>query len=129
MKVVRLPRGGLCVFTGAGERLVVTRDAVGRLWVDHAGGRTVVAAAGDVPTARSAPGGGDDPVVRAPAGGRLVAVLVEVGAEVAAGDPLAVVELMKTELRVGAPRAGRVVAVHARPGTAVERGAPLVTLA
>ena len=129
MKVVSLPRGGICAFTDDGARLVVTRDAEGRLWVDHSGGRSVVAAPGEMRTGRR---GGDsaasDGVVRAPAGGRVAAVLVERGAHIGAGAAVAVVELMKAEVRVPAPCAGRVEKVHVDAGDTVQRGAPIVTL-
>lgn len=60
--------------------------------------------------------------------GQVVAVLVEAGEKVAAGQPLVLLEAMKMELRVVAPYAGRVQAVRCREGDVVERGAQLVVL-
>lgn len=60
--------------------------------------------------------------------GQVVAVLVEEGQEVEAGQTLVVLEAMKMELRVVAPAAGRVRAVLCRPGDVVERGQRLVEL-
>jgi biotin carboxyl carrier protein len=129
VKVVELPRGGICVFTDDGARLVVTRDAEGRLWVDHDGGRSVVAAPGDLRAARSGgETGASDGIARAPAGGRVAAILVEPGAHVEAGAAVAIVELMKAEVRVPAPVAGRIDNVHVAAGDTVQRGAPLVTV-
>ena len=61
--------------------------------------------------------------------GQVVAVLVEEGQEVEAGQTLVVLEAMKMELRVIAPTAGRVRAVFCQPGDVVERGQQLVELA
>ncbi|MFN8039047.1 MAG: urea carboxylase [Acidimicrobiales bacterium] len=52
----------------------------------------------------------------------------EPGRVVAAGDPLVVLEAMKTEIVVAAPVAGVVHAVLAAPGHHVEPGTPLVVL-
>jgi len=60
--------------------------------------------------------------------GHVVAVLVEEGQEVEAGQTLVVLEAMKMELRVVAPVAGRVRALRCRPGDVVERGERLVEL-
>jgi biotin carboxyl carrier protein len=133
MKVISLPRGGLCVFTDDGVRMVVTRDADGRLWVDQrcgqSGARSVVEEEGGLRgTRREGEGAASDGVVRAPAGGRVTALLVELGASVEAGAALAIVELMKAEVRVPAPAAGRVVKVHVGVGESVERGAPILSL-
>jgi len=57
--------------------------------------------------------------------GRVVAVLVEEGAEVAAGQGVVVVEAMKMENEIAAEHAGTVTKVHVEPGQAVEGGDPL----
>ncbi len=68
-------------------------------------------------------------VVRAPSPAVIVALAVQEGDEVAAGDPVAVLEAMKLETTVLAPRSGRVRKVLARKGSHVGTGAPLLVLA
>ena len=60
--------------------------------------------------------------------GKVVAVLVAAGEEVAAGQPLVVIEAMKMENELTAPAAGHVKAVRVSPGQVVEGGAVLVEL-
>ena len=60
--------------------------------------------------------------------GQIRAVAVVVGADVAEGDTLVVLEAMKMELRIRAPHAGRVTAVSCKVGDVVERGQLLVEL-
>ncbi len=66
--------------------------------------------------------------VRCPSPAFVVAVLVEQGDIVRAGDPLAVVESMKMETAVTAPQDGVVSSVFVQVNTQVEAGAPLVAL-
>jgi biotin carboxyl carrier protein len=79
---------------------------------------------------RSLAGGGDKRraagVLKAPMPGLVVRVEVRPGAQVAAGDPLVVLEAMKmeNELKAGAP--GTVKSVRVAPGEAVEKGQVLV---
>ena len=70
---------------------------------------------------------GPAPLV-APMPGLIVRVQVEVGADVAAGQGLVVMEAMKMENELRATAAGRVKRVAVAPGTAVEKGAVLVEL-
>jgi biotin carboxyl carrier protein len=65
----------------------------------------------------------------APMPGRVVRVLVDAGAEVAAGQGVVVVEAMKMENELRSPRAGRVEQVAVREGQAVEAGALLLVIA
>jgi biotin carboxyl carrier protein len=60
--------------------------------------------------------------------GRVVRVLVAVGAEVSARQPVVVVEAMKMENELRTPKGGTVKEILAVPGTAVEAGAVLVTV-
>jgi biotin carboxyl carrier protein len=60
--------------------------------------------------------------VRAAMPGKVVAVLVEVGAAVERGQGLLVIEAMKMENEIAAPRAGTVAELRVRPGQAVEQG-------
>jgi acetyl-CoA carboxylase biotin carboxyl carrier protein len=53
---------------------------------------------------------------------------VEIGAHVAEGDPLCLVEVMKLFTTVHAPCAGTVRAVHASDGDLVEFGQPLLSI-
>jgi biotin carboxyl carrier protein len=66
--------------------------------------------------------------VRSAMPGKIVAVLVEEGARVRAGQGLVVVEAMKMENEIAAPRDGRVARLRVATGEAVEAGALLVSL-
>jgi biotin carboxyl carrier protein len=66
--------------------------------------------------------------VRSSMPGKVIKVLVKPGADVTAGQILAIVEAMKMENPLPAPRAGKVVQVHVEEGQAVEANQPLVTL-
>ena len=61
-----------------------------------------------------------------PLPGRVIAVRVEAGQHVDAGDELVVVEAMKMEHAIRAPAAGTVRAVLCTAGEQVDRGQPLV---
>jgi len=76
-----------------------------------------------------ATGGVHSPRVTAPMPGKVLAVRVEVGQEVAAGDPLVVLEAMKMETIVIAAAAARVVRVHVETGALVDQGQTVVELA
>jgi biotin carboxyl carrier protein len=52
----------------------------------------------------------------------VVAILVEVGAEVTVGQGLLVIEAMKMENEIAASRAGTVQEIRVSPGQAVEAG-------
>jgi biotin carboxyl carrier protein len=67
-------------------------------------------------------------LVKAVMPGVVVQVLVEVGAEVAAGEPLLILEAMKMQNEIGAPSAGVVQELHVSKGEAVSAGARLITL-
>ena len=64
----------------------------------------------------------------APIPGRIVAVMVAPGDAVKRGDPLVLLEAMKTEIRIAAPRDGIVEALGCAPGDSVDAGAELVSL-
>jgi acetyl/propionyl-CoA carboxylase alpha subunit/acetyl-CoA carboxylase carboxyltransferase component len=72
---------------------------------------------------------GDGGVVRASAPSVVLAIHVQPGDTVRAGDPLLVLEAMKTETTVVAPSAGLVKEVKVSSSTQVAAGAPLVVLA
>jgi pyruvate carboxylase subunit B len=71
---------------------------------------------------------GPAPLV-APMPGLVVRIAVAVGATVAAGEGLAVIEAMKMENELRASAAGVVTAIRVAVGQAVEKGAVLVDLA
>ena len=60
--------------------------------------------------------------------GTIVEVLVEVGSEVKAGDPVLVTEAMKMETEVQAPIAGKVVAINVAKGDSVNPDDALVEI-
>ncbi|MCA9551505.1 MAG: hypothetical protein KC933_15825 [Myxococcales bacterium] len=65
-------------------------------------------------------------MVRAPAPAVVSSIAVRSGDTVSAGDPIAVLEAMKTETTLHAPFGGRVREVMVRPNVQVGPGAPLV---
>jgi len=67
--------------------------------------------------------------VRSPIPGRVVKLLVRTGAQVAAGQPVVVLEAMKMENELRAPRAGTVQEVRCAEGAAVEAGQDLIVVA
>jgi acetyl-CoA carboxylase carboxyltransferase component/biotin carboxyl carrier protein len=70
----------------------------------------------------------DGGIVRAPSPAIVLSVAVAPGDLVAAGDRIAVLEAMKTEMPIVAPAAGRVRSVLVTANVQVEAGAPLVVL-
>jgi biotin carboxyl carrier protein len=64
----------------------------------------------------------------APIPGKVVKVHVGVDDEVAAGQPLVVLEAMKMENELVAEQAGKVIAVHVEPGQTIDAGGLLVEL-
>ncbi|MDI3242105.1 biotin carboxylase N-terminal domain-containing protein [Arthrobacter sp. AL08] len=79
-----------------------------------------------------ASGGGPAPVdpgeLRADMAGTVVKWLVEPGTEVAAGDPVVVLEAMKMETQVSAHRNGTLTGVRAEAGSVVTTGAVLALI-
>ena len=75
---------------------------------------------------RPATGSNDGPAtIASPMPGKVVAVLVKEGQQVAQGDGLVVVEAMKMENELKAPRAGTVKDLIATEGAPVDGGATL----
>jgi len=70
-----------------------------------------------------------DGSVRAPMPGKVIAVLIEKGQKVRAGQSLVVLEAMKMEQALAAPRDGEIGDIAARVGDQVIEGALLVRLA
>jgi biotin carboxyl carrier protein len=63
-----------------------------------------------------------------PMPGKIVRVLVEAGANVAAGDGVIVVEAMKMQNEMKAPKAGVIVSINAQAGTTVNAGDVLAVI-
>ena len=103
--------------------VVVTGDLI-TVFADYGIGFHVID-----PLARASAAGGDASVIEAPMPGLVKAMFATPGAEVKAGDRLAVLEAMKMEHSLLAARDGVVAEVLAKEGAQVEAGAPLVRLA
>ena len=73
-------------------------------------------------------GAGGDGTVKSPMPGRVVRLLVPLGAEVEAGAAVVVVEAMKMENELKAARKGVVSAVYVEPGNTVEAGQKLLEI-
>jgi acetyl/propionyl-CoA carboxylase alpha subunit len=132
-RVLRLPAGRLCIFWNDGSRSLVSADAAGLLWIDHFTGSRrvrhgpVAAASLSRAAAPSSVASAPSRTVTAPVGGTVARVLAAPGQEVAAGDILVVLELMKMEFSLAAPQAARVDEVRVSAGNAVQKGAVLIT--
>ena len=90
------------------------------------GGRVFTFETGD--ESAGAHAGAGSGVVRAPMPGKVVSVLVQVGATVEVGQALVVLEAMKMESTLAAEVAGRVTAVPAVAGATVAAGDLLVEI-
>jgi biotin carboxyl carrier protein len=66
--------------------------------------------------------------IKAPIPGLVTRVLVAVGQEVQAGQPLLTLEAMKMENEIQAPFTGQVRSLHARPGQPIARDELLVEI-
>ncbi len=71
---------------------------------------------------------GGDGNMTSPMPGKILKVMVEVGAEVAEGEGLLVMEAMKMEHTIKAAHAGKVVAIHYKEGDLVDGGVDLLEL-
>lgn len=111
--------GRRTLVTTAGSATAPWLFAAGRVW------RLEVAPEGSRPARAS---GADDDMT-APMPATVVTIAAGPGVQVAAGDPVIVLEAMKMELVVRAPRAGQVTAVHCRVGEIVRPGTRLAELA
>lgn len=109
---------------GRRVRVAVVRGK-GGVWVGYPGGARFLPDASSV-TARGGVAAGDS--VSAPMTAKVVQVRATVGAEVAEGDLLVVLEAMKMEYRLTAPRAGVVATVGCKEGELVDLGKTLVAL-
>jgi 3-methylcrotonyl-CoA carboxylase alpha subunit len=69
---------------------------------------------------------GADERLLSPMPGRIVSLHTSVGATVAKGDILILLEAMKVQMRLTAPRDATVASIHAHPGDLVDEGVELV---
>lgn len=112
---------------GRSHRVAVTEGAAGELTLTQAAGLVRATVNGR----RSRRGGqvagaaGEQRIV-APMPGKVLRVLVQPGQDVAARQPLVVVEAMKMENELSSPRDGRVKDVPAVEGQSVEAGRVLI---
>jgi 3-methylcrotonyl-CoA carboxylase alpha subunit len=109
---------------GARVRATVVRSGADRVIMIQGRGHRLALHDPDAAEERDVGGGS----LVAPMPGKVVAVLVEAGAEVKKGAALLVLEAMKMEHTVVSPRDGKVAAVHFAPGSIVPEGAQLVAL-
>jgi biotin carboxyl carrier protein len=63
-----------------------------------------------------------------PMPGKIVRVLVEVGAQVEAGDGIVVVEAMKMQNEMKSPKAGMIISINAEAGATVNAGDVLAVI-
>ncbi len=82
--------------------------------------------AAPIPAAAPAPAGAS--VVEAPMPGKILKLSVAVGASVASGDVLLILEAMKMENEISAPVSGTIREIRAREGDSVNTGDVLVVL-
>lgn len=101
-------------------------DADDVAWVSLDGETFRLEPATRVRTRRSSDAGWE---IEAPMPATVTDVLVQVGAQVAKGDTLVLLDAMKMELPLRASSAGRVIAVHCTVGDRVAPGRTLVDLA
>ena len=109
-----------CVETGAGGELAV--HAGGVVWRTVVNGRRAAGADG------GAAGADGEERVTAPMPGKVVRILVAPGDEVAARQPMIVVEAMKMENEMAASRAGTVKEIRVEEGMSVDAGRVLAVV-
>ncbi|WP_101652547.1 acetyl/propionyl/methylcrotonyl-CoA carboxylase subunit alpha [Brevibacterium ihuae] len=114
---------------GRRHELVLPADVL-RAAAGGAGAESGSGSGGDASSSGSGDSrtGGEGTEVTCGYAGSLVRFNVEDGAEVAAGDEIAVIEAMKMESPVTAPAAGTVALADLGPGDAVEQGQVIATI-
>ncbi len=118
---------GVDLVVGSVRRRLAVHRAAGRTFVDGPDGSSTLLDLERLPEAEppAAPWG----ALAAPMPGAVCRVLVATGDEVAAGQPLVILEAMKMEHTVRAPGAGRVAELRVGEGDQVEAGEVLAVLA
>lgn len=132
---VREPEPGVYLLLAGGDvyECRVDQNASGRGASEvHTGGHTYSTTLTDPKRLRGAQGSGADAEGRAeivaPMPGKVVRVLVEVGAQVEAGDGIVVVEAMKMQNELKSPKTGIVIELRAAPGSTVNGGDVLAVI-
>jgi acetyl-CoA/propionyl-CoA carboxylase, biotin carboxylase, biotin carboxyl carrier protein len=104
-----------------------------KMWVPETAGVVVAAAGTTAKPKRSSSGAGaggsGSGQVAVPMQGTIVKVLVAVGATVAVGESVVVLEAMKMENQINAEKAGTVTEVRVKPGDTVGAGDIVVVIA
>lgn len=117
---------------GAQHEVAVRRHGEGAYWVSTVHGSGPVEVADPLThlaaQTRGGAGGRRRQTVKAYMPGRVVALLVEEGQEVASGQGILVLEAMKMENEIRAEYDGTVTKIHVQPGQAVDMGNPLFEL-
>lgn len=116
--------GRYLVTTGDVQRTAYAVTGAGAVWVFLDGDVWVVRPEGSPRHA----GHGQDESLAAPMPARVLAVAVQPGQAVSAGEALLTLEAMKMELPIRAPRDGVVRTVSCQTGQMVAAGAQLVEL-
>lgn len=99
-----------------------------KMWVPETVGAVAKKAKKPTRAAGAAAGGGGSGEVSAPMQGTIVKVNVEVGATVAIGDPIVVLEAMKMENQITAEKAGKIAKVNVAAGDTVGAGDVLAVI-
>ena len=123
--VTGLGPGRFLVSSEGRQRVAYAANAAGATWVFLDGEVAVIAPA--VSRARTT-AADEQASLAAPMPATVVAIAVQPGQKVAAGDVLIRLEAMKMELPVRSPRDATVVAVKCREGELVQAGVPLLEL-
>lgn len=136
LEVRATPDGGFIVReAGQTGQTMIWLDDAGRPTGASVGGRafdvavqTAAEAAFEDAMAAAGPGASGSSAIKAPMPGRVVKLLVEVGDDVDADQPVIIVEAMKMENEVAATAPGRVARIEVEAGATVDAGAVLVEL-
>ena len=123
--VTPLGAGRFLVTSGGRQRVAWATQAGGAVWVFLDG---EVAVIGGAPPRGRATAADEQASLAAPMPATVIAVAVQPGQKVAAGDVLIRLEAMKMELPVRSPRDATVVAIKCREGELVQPGIPLLEL-
>lgn len=123
--VTPLGPGRFLVSRAGRQRVAYAANVAGATWVFLDGEVAVIGPA--VSHARTT-AADEQASLAAPMPATVVAVAVQPGQKVAAGDVLIRLEAMKMELPIRSPRAATVVAIKCREGELVQAGVPLLEL-
>ena len=124
-RVTPLGAGRFLVSDGSRQRVAYAAHSGGATWVFLDGEVAVIgSASGTVRTAAA----DEQASLAAPMPATVVAIAVQPGQKVSAGDVLIRLEAMKMELPIRSPRDATVVAIKCREGELVQPGVPLLEL-